>query len=191
MDIHFFKVKGINAHANFENISVYRSMDSLVEWLKMDYARDCFWIKEKDFYDEVKIPTTRPTDSEIYGCQEKGWKKYWNYHLAKLISAKEKGELLNKILDGNFNSIDGHFVFFVIEIGGEDVFVNLQNFDKEDIDALKLEDVTNEYVSQFFEAINSKEIEDYVETHSQDEIENRYATKWIKEHSENFSMWEL
>jgi hypothetical protein len=151
----------------------------------MYYARDCYWIKEKDFYKNVEIPTEEPTDGT-----ENEEKLYWNFHLNELLSLKADGKLLEEVLNESFQSHQNNFVFFVFDFNGKDLFVSCDWFDEEEIKSLELENVTDKYLPIFFETINTKEIDQFVGTHSKFEIEERYCTNWVKEH-DSFSMWEL
>lgn len=187
----FLKLKGVKKDISLIDTDlgideIYTSMNSLVEDIKMCYARDYYWIRKQSFYDGVEIPED---DVSIYEFQtEEGQQKAWNYHLAELTRLYDGGNLLDEKI--------GNTVYFVIEANGQDIFL-MAEFPKatgDFVTPLKTifdcEDVTDEYTNKMMEAISPDEIEEFVNTHTQDEITEKYATRWIKKHSDNFSMWE-
>lgn len=182
----FLRVKEIKGEIT--NNYIYPSMDNFVEWIKERYARDCYWIKEQDFYDDVEIPSIAPSFDEQQ--TEEGQKKYWNWHLSELISMKRKGLLLDKAIGVITSPHESLIPILVVEILGRDMFFTSDDCYRYDLDLLELENVNEEYLPKFFDAINTEEIEAFVNTHTQDEIEEKYSTRFNKE-SEGFSMWEL
>ena len=191
----FLKVKNVKEPTHSDSINLdwstmYTSIESLVESVRMGYARNAYWVKEHVFNDDVEIPNT-DVSIEDYQTNE-GQKKHWNYHLSKLINLSVKEKLLEYTIEEEFGyAVHECLVFLVLELGGRDVFLTLtQNVDKDDFKCLELENVTDEYYPKFIEAINQNEIDDFVQTHTADEVEEKYISRYLKGNS-NFSMWEL
>lgn len=183
----FLRVKGIK-HSFGDDLTIYPSMEDLVEWVRESYARDCYWIKESDFYDGVD--NEEPTLEEEQ--TEEGQKKYWNHHLAQLISLKQEGKLLDEAINYSIGKPNEKLVpILVIEILGKDMFINADNLNKDDLDSLELENVTNEFIGKLYDAIDTEEIETFVNTHTIDEIEEKYKTNFHRLHGDFSSMWEL
>lgn len=180
--VSFLRVKEIKEEVVFYQ-GVYPSMADLVEWIRQEYAKDCYWVKEKNFERDVEIPTCKPSTAELN--TKEGEKMLWNYHLSKLISSNENGTLLDKAIQDVFISND----FLVIEILGKDMFVNMT--DEDVLKSLEVENVTDEFLPQFIEAINSEEIEEFVNTHNQKEVEDKYCSRFIKESEVEDTMWEF
>lgn len=180
----FLRVNEINEWLT--DVEIYPSMTDLVESIKERYARDCYWIKEREFNNDVETPTVAPSFEEYQ--TEEGQKKYWNWHLSNLISLKERGLLIDEALGMITNPNEAFIQIYVIDIMGKDMFligINELNAEK-----LALENITEEYLPKFIEAINTEEIESFVETHTQDEIEEQYCSKFNKAH-DRLEMWVL
>lgn len=180
----FLRVNKINGWLT--DVEIYPSMTDLVESIKERYARDCYWVKEREFNNDVEIPTVAPSFEEYQ--TEEGQKKYWNLHLSNLISLKERGMLLDKALEMIANPNASFITIYVVDIMGKEMFFMGHNeFNAEE---LELENITEEYLPKFLEAINTEEIESFVDTHTQDEIEEQYCSKFNKTH-DRFEMWVL
>ena len=104
MNILFLKVKDIKSNVSLA-CEFSPSMKDLVESVRMYYARDCYWVKEKNFYEDVVIPTEEPTDGT-----ENEDKLYWNFHLNELLSLKADGKLIEEVLNESFNSHQSNLV---------------------------------------------------------------------------------
>lgn len=193
----FVKVKKAKGDVNewFFNIegSLYSSLENLAEYTRMSYARDLYWIKEGFFFNDVEIPEEDVSIDEFQ--TEEGQHKAWNKHLSDLIKRKEEGQLLDCIPATEDTPVDEHqiSVCYVFEIGGQELFfmddgTSTQNTDISEL--FELENVTSEYSKKYMEAVNTSEIEHFVNTHTKNEIEEKFATKWDKENKDYFSMWE-
>lgn len=168
METRFLKVKGINQDFNFHmtECHFFTSFTDDIEWVRMNYARDYYWVNEKDFNTDVPIPNERPSDKELYS--DGGWEKYWNWHLSKLINDYENGILLENVLDEDFAGEN----IFIFDFNGKNVYIASNN---DNIDDFIYEDVTKEFAQKIIDEINPTEIEEFVKTHTQEEVEKKYA----------------
>lgn len=188
----FLKVKKLKKGEEFLSVEgrLCTSMDDLVDDIRMSYARDLYWIKERFFYDDVETPEQDVSFDEFQ--TEEGQHKAWNKHLSDLITKKENGLLLGYEPLSDYNKGRINKIFLVLDIGGQEVFFEDETLvhGTNVLDIFEFENVTNEYFNKFMSAIDKDEIEEYVNTHTQDEIEEKYTSKWTKEHDDTFSMWE-
>lgn len=188
----FLKVKKIKKGEDFLSVEgrLCTSMDDLVDDIRMCYARDLYWIKERFFYDDVETPEQDVSIDEFQ--TEEGQDKAWNKHLSDLITSKENGLLLGyePLADDNQGRINQ--IILVLDIGGQEVFFedDTSRYGSDITNIFEFENVTSEYFDKFMRAIDKDEIEEYVNTHTQDEIEEKYISRWTKEHNDTFSMWE-
>ena len=195
MNTKFVKVEGLIKSLDVEGSIC--TLDRLTEWIRMEYARDLYWVKERRFEHDVDIPDEEVTFDEYQ--TEEGQKRYWNHRLKTLIEAKENGRLLDKEIESYMPHL-----LFVVNFGGTDVFITIKddndnvitNLNKLYMEGLslghfKFEDATEEYQKIVMESINPAEIEEYVDTHTPDEIEQKYATTYFRNINDTSSMWEL
>ena len=163
--IKFLKLKRIN-----DSIQVIAipSLQDIVEWTRMYYARDLYWIKANPNYKEVnERPSWRYKTSEEY---EKNYEDdAWNYHLTQINKKQKKGELLDYEIDSN-----GVTAIIVVDSEYGRFFLEVDNYDIE-LDSNDYEDVTDEYFGKLISLINPKEIEEFVSSHDADEIEEKYG----------------
>lgn len=184
--IKFLKVKrckdNVDCEISFSG-TFYPSIESLVEFDRMEYAKKLFWANNSSFYDDVEIPEENVSFEEFQ--TEEGQHKAWNKYLSDIISEKESGDLLDYMSGTEEDALEDCQVFIVANYNGKDVFFSIDEYDE---NIFEYEDVTNEYFKKYLEAMNTAEIEDFVNTHTQDEIEEKYAYRMYKNKSE---MWVL
>lgn len=183
--VKFLKVKrckdNVDCEISFSG-TFYPSIESLVEYDRMEYAKKLFWANNSSFYDDVEIPEEHVSIEEFQ--TEEGQHKEWNKYLSDIISEKESGDLLDYTPATEEDALKDCQVFIVANYNGKDVFFDIH---KGDESIFEYEDVTNEYFKKYLEAMNTAEIEDFVNTHTQDEIEEKYAYSRYRDKSE---MWE-
>lgn len=162
--IKFLKLKRIN-----DSIQVIAipSLQDIVEWTRMYYARDLYWIKTNPNYKEV---IERPsfdykTDEELEALED----DVWNYHLTQINKKQKKGELLDYEIDSN-----GVTAIIVVDSEYGRFFLEVDEYDIE-LDSNTYEDITDEYYQKLINLINPKEIEEFVSSHDADEIEEKYG----------------
>lgn len=190
----FFKVKGIKQGSNKKLFdiegSLYTSIENLVDDVREDYARKMYWINERFFFNDVETPND---DVSIDESQtEEGQHKLWNKYLSDLIKEYENGTLMDYVSASSDSPINEYTVCFVFEFAGQEMFfindniANAADFTK----MFDVENVTDEYFNKYIQALNPNEIEEFVATHTQEEVEEKYMSSWTREHSDTFSMWE-
>ena len=176
MKTRFLKVKGINRDFDMTGCYFFKSLNDHIEWVRMIYARDYYWINEKDFLTDVPIPSERPSDEELYS--DGGWKKYWNWRLNKLINDFENGILLVNLIDEEFTGEK----IFIFDFNGENVYIASNN---DNIDDFVYEDITKQVTQKIIDKINPTEIEEFVKSHTKEEVEKKYSV--VNE----CEMWEM
>lgn len=195
----FLKVKKIKGDINeyFFNVegALYSSMESLTAYDRMECAKRLYWIKENFYYEDVETPTDDVSLEEFQ--TDEGQKKYWNKYLTDLKAEYENGDIVGSIVDfipaPNDSSLDECQICYVFEIGDKELFLmdETSQHDTDMYELFEFENVTSEYFERYLQTIDYPEIEEFVNTHTQDEIEEKYAIKWYKEHNDTSSMWEL
>lgn len=190
----FFKVKGIKQDVN-KNLfdvkgSLYSSIENLVDDAREDYARNMYWINERFFYNDVETPDDDVSIEEFQ--TEEGQHKQWNKYLSDLIKEYENGTLMDYVSASSDSPVDKYTVCYVFEFAGQELFFIDEDIANaaEFIKMFDVENVTDEYFEKYLQAINPDEIEEFVATHTQDEVEEKYMSRWTREHSDSFSMWE-
>lgn len=161
----FLRLNKIVRDAEFDYDDVIEKMDSMasdLEWIKAEYARDLFWIKERFFYD-VETPNEEVSLTEYQ--TEEGQKKYWNKRLTELISDYENDTLFSRILDDYFKCV------LVIPNENDDLYLRI---DEKILPLIDCIDVTDEYEEIIKYKIDKTEIENFVKNHTQDEVEKKY-----------------
>lgn len=187
----FAKVKRINDDVNelFFNIegALYSSMEGLAAYERMDCAKKLFWINENFFYDDVPVEDVSMDEFQT----EEGQKKYWNKYLTDLKAEWENGSIIDYIPAQDDFSPDECQICYVLDVGGREFFfMDETTIHGSDIyELFETENVTSEYFDKLVQTINVNEIKEFVDTHTQEEVEEKYTIKWFKEHNE--SMWEL
>lgn len=145
---------------------------SEIDWVIAEYAKKYYWAITKPFED---APIEHVELDEFQ--TEEGEKKEWNWYLSKIISTVEKGELLDSLIGGDSK--------YIIEVDG-----NIAILDDDFVDelgtAVGKEDVTEWYINTMKEKINEEEIKRYVETHTADEIQEKYA---VSGYEDDFWEW--
>lgn len=170
--IRFLKLKRINSSIT---VTAIPSLQDIVEWTRMNYARDLYWIKANPNYKEV---TTKPTNFVNMNDEEKD--EYWNYYLTKINKKYKQGELLDSEIASN-----GVTAILVVESEYGRFLLEVDEYDVE-LDSNTYEDVTDKYFEKLISLINPKEIEEFVSNHDADEIEEKYGVgKYAEE------MWTL
>ncbi len=170
--IKFLKLKRIN---NSITVTAIPSLQDIVEWTRMNYARDLYWIKANPNYKEV---TTRPTNLVNMNKEEED--EYWNYYLTKINKKYKQGELLDSEIASN-----GVTAILVVESEYGRFLLEVDEYDVE-LDSNTYEDVTDKYFEKLISLINPKEIEEFVSNHDVDEIDEKYGVgKYAEE------MWTL
>lgn len=162
--IKFLKLKRIN-----ESIQVIAipSLKDIVEWTRMYYARDLYWIKRNPNYKEVN---ERPSfDYKTAEEQEALFDDEWNYHLTQINKKQKKGELLDYEIDSN-----GVTAIIVVDSEYGRFFLEVDEYDIE-LDSNTYEDISDEYYQKLINLINPREIEEFVGSHDADEIEEKYG----------------
>lgn len=162
--IKFLKLKCIT---NSIQVTAIPSFEDIVEWTRMYYARDLYWIKKYPDYKEV---SERPrwvykTDEEEKEIED----EEWNYHLTQINKKYKKGELLDYEIDSN-----GVTAILVVDSEYGRFFLEVDEYDIE-LDSNTYEDVTEEYYQKLINLINPKEIEEFVATHDALEITEKYG----------------
>lgn len=175
--IKFLKLKRINSSIT---VTAIPSLQDIVEWTRMNYARDLCWIKANPNYKEEN---ERPL-YKSYKTAEEYEKHYgddaWNYHLTQINKKNKKGELLDYEIDSN-----GVTAIIVVDSEYGRFFLEVDEYDIE-LDSNTYEDITDEYYQKLINLINPKEIEEFVSSHDADEIEEKYGVgKYAEE------MWTL
>lgn len=190
----FAKVKSVNGNVNelFFSVegSLYSTINGLAEYDRMDCAKKLYWINEGFFYEDVETPADNVSLDEFQ--TEEGQHKQWNKNLTDIISDYKNGTLVDYIPAPDGLSLSECQICYVFDIGGKEIYL-MDETNEHGSDLLELfevENVTNEYFNRFIEAINLDEIKEFVNTHTQEEVEEKYATKWMKEHNDTSSMWE-
>lgn len=186
MECKFFKFKDESIERRLNKKVFIRSIfnddthsfdfDSAIEWARAEYARDKYFALKKDFYTDVLAKSFEEMSSEEYGSED-GYKMYWNYYLTKLVDLDKKGELFDKTLGRSFGSD-----CLVLTIFGVEVFFDVDdefNLNNSDL----FDDVSDEYIRKIKKTINQEEIDSFVSSHSQDEIQEKYA---VQEFSDEF-----
>lgn len=170
--IKFLKLKRIN---NSITVTAIPSLQDIVEWTRMNYARDLYWIKANPNYKEV---TTKPTNLVNMNDEEED--EYWNYYLTKINKKYKQGELLDSEIASN-----GVTAILVVESEYGRFLLEVDEYEVE-LDSNTYEDVTDKYFEKLISLINPKEIEEFVSNHDADEIEEKYGVgKYAEE------MWVL
>lgn len=170
--IKFLKLKRINSSIT---VTAIPSLQDIVEWTRMNYARDLYWIKANPNYKEV---TTKPTNLVNMNKEEED--EYWNYYLTKINKKYKQGELLDSEIASN-----GVTAILVVESEYGRFLLEVDEYDVE-LDSNTYEDVTDKYFEKLISLINPKEIEEFVSNHDADEIEEKYGVgKYAEE------MWTL
>lgn len=177
--IRFLKLKELKRDFSAQEILV--SLNSIINWTKMEYARECYWINERAFEPDVEIPTQAVSIEEYQ--TEIGQKKHWNYYLNRSINRFESGELLYAITIQNFQPHSTPCIL-VCELGGKETFIMC------DLPTVKecveYEDVTDEYWEKYVNEINPSEIEEFTKTHTMQEVEDKYCAEEFRS-----EMWTL
>lgn len=158
MKTRFLKIKGIKHDFDMTRCHFFNDLTDHIEWVRMIYARDYYWIKKKDFCIDVPIPNERPSYEEFW--------KYWNWHLNKIIYDFENGILLENLIDEEFF----HKNIFILDFTGEYVYLVYH-----DNDDFVCEDITKEFTKKIIDKINPTEIEEFVNTHTKEEVEKKYS----------------
>lgn len=170
--IKFLKLKRIN---NSITVTAIPSLQDIVEWTRMNYARDLYWIKANPNYKEV---TRKPTNLVNMNKEEED--EYWNYYLTKINKKYKQGELLDSEIASN-----GVTAILVVESEYGRFLLEVDEYDVE-LDSNTYEDVTDKYFEKLISLINPKEIEEFVSNHDVDEIDEKYGVgKYAEE------MWAL
>lgn len=170
--IKFLKLKRINSSIT---VTAIPSLQGIVEWTRMNYARDLYWIKANPNYKEV---TTKPTNLVNMNDEEED--EYWNYYLTKINKKHKQGELLDSEIASN-----GVTAILVVESEYGRFLLEVDEYDVE-LDSNTYEDVTDKYFEKLISLINPKEIEEFVSNHDVDEIDEKYG---VGEYAEE--MWTL
>lgn len=162
--IKFLKLKRINSSIQ---VIAIPSLQDIVEWTRMYYARDLYWIRTNPNYKEI---IERPrwvykTDEEEKKCEDDAW----NYHLTQINKKQKKGELLDYEIDSN-----GVTAIIVVDSEYGRFFLEVDEYDIE-LDSNTYEDISDEYYQKLINLINPKEIEEFVSSHDADEIEEKYG----------------
>ena len=150
--------------------------DDAIKWARASYARDKYFALKKDFYTDVPPKKFEEMSSEEYGSED-GDKMYWNYYLTNLVDLDNKGKLLDEALGSSFVG-----KCLVLTIFGEEVFFDV-NDEVNLNDADLFDDVSDEYIEKIKKAVNQEEIDAFVASHTQNEIQVKYA---VKEFSDEF-----
>lgn len=173
--IKFLKLKHFNSSID---VIAIPSLRDIVEWTRMSYARDLYWIKANPNYKEInELPrwgykTTE--EAEQYFDDE------WNYRLTQINKKQKKGELLDYEINSN-----GVSAIIVVDSEYGKFFLEVDKYDIELDDSNVYEDVTDEYYQKLINLINPKEIEEFVNSHDVGEIEEKYGGGYSSE------MWTL
>lgn len=175
--IKFLKLKSLHLEDSI-TITAIPSLSDIVEWTRMNYARDLYWIKTNPNYEEVteKPPMEYNNDDDVDALD----KKYWNYYLTSINRKYKQGELLDSEIESN-----GVDVILIVDTDCGRVFLEVSEIEF-GFNENKHEDVTDEYYQKLLNLINPKEIEEFVATHNADEVEEKYA---VGKYSEE--MWVL
>lgn len=145
-------------------------LDDDIEWFKAMYARNFYWVLNEDFYEDVlSNEECKEVTLEEFQTEE-GQKKYWNNFLMELIYARQKGALLDKIIDEGYGPTN------VVAKIDEEYYIIVTDDEIE-----SGEDVSEEIEELFHLKINPSEIEEFVKTHSAEEVEEKYAVKDYKD----------
>lgn len=168
MKVKFLKIKNIKSDFGTSSNEIYSSLDSNIKWIRMTYARDCYWIKNEDFYDVSDAP------KDAYSFEIE-----WNKHLNRCIEDFTNQRLLDRIIDGTI----AHNTILIFNSCGKNIYVEC---DSEILENLDYEDVSEEYYNKIVDEVNPTEIEEFVKNHTVDEVEEKYAAEgWEDE------MWTL
>jgi hypothetical protein len=168
MKVKFLKIKNIKSDFDVSSNEICSSLDSYIKWISMTYARDCYWVKNEDFYDVSDVPT----DDYSFEIE-------WNKHLDRCIDDFTNHRLLDRIIDATIV----HNTILIFNSCGKNIYVEC---DAEILEGLDYEDVSDEYYKKIVDDVNPTEIEEFVQNHTVDEVEEKYAAEgWEEE------MWTL
>ena len=162
--IKFLKLKSLHLNDAI-TFTAIPSLDDIVEWTRMNYARDLYWIKTIPNFEEV----SECPSFDLYENDDEHNEKYWNYYLTKINRKYKQGELLDSEIESN-----GVDVILVVKTDCGRVLLEVSETDIE-FDGNTYEDVSDEYNKKLYNLINPKEIEEFVETHNADEVQERYG----------------
>ena len=167
-----FKLKNnLNGQGPYFDLSLC-SLNHGLSWLETEYAMMYTRVFRKDFYDDVEIPIKCPSGEEQQ--TENGHKKYYNWDLSNLISKYENGELFEEALSVEFPEN-----VLVVNLCGDEMFLYSYPHSEYLIDNENVIDVTEEYTKKIIDIIKPDEIEEFVKTHTDEEIEEKYEiTDW-------------
>lgn len=147
----------------FSNMEI---LDESIEWVKAFYARDFYWALNEDYYQDV-LTNEEYKEVTIDEYQtEEGQHIEWNKFLREIRNACKKGTLLDKAINNSFVQTN-----VVVKIDEEyytiEAFGEIENG----------EDISEEIKEMIRLKINPSEIEEFVKTHSAEEVEEKYAVK--------------
>lgn len=167
MKAKFLKIKNIKNDFDTSSNEIYSSLDFYIKWIRMEYARDCYWIKNEDFYDVSDVP-----------MDDYSFEIEWNKHLDRCIEDFTNQRLLDRIIDGTIVK-----TILIFSSCGKNIYVEC---DAEILEDLDYEDVSEKYYKKIVDEVNPTEIEEFVQNHTDDEVEEKYAAEgWEDE------MWTL
>ena len=174
MSIKFFKLGNEWLNNELSDIQIIESLDMAFERFRAEYSKLLFYAWKKDLYEDVETPIEEVSFEEFQ--TEEGQHKEWNRYVTDLNLKYINGNLLEHAIEVWFGS-DKYLLLF--EINGKEVYAKSTYLGNITNDCA---DVTTEFIDRLKKEINVDEIEEYVKTHTEDEIEKKYSAKGYEEY---------
>lgn len=171
--IYFFKPKN-NSIKNLTDIRIGEAdfREPTLDHIKEEYARNFYWVNEKGFYEGIEILDNPDCVSFNEYQTELGQKKYWNSFLANLIKVHENKMLFKYSLHVMILPPQ-NTKCLVLTIHDDDLLIPLNDMEYETHQEY-LTDITEEYTKKFEELVKLNEIEEFVKTHTADQVRDKY-----------------
>lgn len=162
-------LKNLNGREFFIHDSIEELFEDTFGFIKCDYAKKLLFVKQRNFFTDVEIPTKKPEFDGDFRNVERHGKLMHNYILNNLIIKNQDKALLSNMYSNYkiFVYNDGKSDLYFVEISDDELGT-------EETDSSKFVDITEDFLKELEKFLNPNEIDEFVVKHTKEEIIRKY-----------------